>query len=103
MFSFGFLFICFKSVPRGINTANLEGLKGPDNEVKTFKDCCSTQTCRILRSMPWYIQFSVKPYLPSVPQNVNPRDGVAFGADLFGGVSKEKSFVSCYTFFLFIL
>lgn len=53
--------------------------------------------------MPWYIQLSVKPYLPSVPQNVNPRDGVAFGADLFDGVSKKKSFVSCYTFFFIIL
>lgn len=39
--------------------------------------------------MPQYIQFLVKPYLPSVPQNVNPRDGVAF-SDLFGDVSKEK-------------
>lgn len=31
-----------------------------------------------------------------MPQNVNPRDGVAFGANLFGVASKEKSFVNCY-------
>lgn len=31
-----------------------------------------------------------------MPQNVNPRDGVAFVADLFGVISKEKCFVSCY-------
>lgn len=92
-FSFGVL--GFKSVPIGINTANLEGLKGLHNEVRTSNDCSNTQPCCIL-STPQYIQFSVKPYLPSVPQNVNPRDGVAFGADLFDGVSKEKSFVNCY-------
>lgn len=43
-----------------------------------------------------YIQFSMKPYLPGVPQNVNPRDGAGFGASLFGVASKEKSFVNCY-------
>ena len=31
-----------------------------------------------------------------MPQNVNPRDGVTFGADVVDRVSKEKSFVNCY-------
>lgn len=38
----------------------------------------------------------MKPYLPGVPQNVNPRDGAGFGASLFGVASKGKSFVNCY-------
>lgn len=64
-------------------------------KLEVLKDCYNTQPCCMLRRMPQCMQFSVKPYLPGVPQNVNPRDGVAFGSNLFGVASKEKSFVNC--------
>lgn len=84
------------------NTANLEGLKGLDNDTRTFKDCCNTQPYCSLRSKPQYIKFSVKPYLPSVLQDVNPSNGVSFCAGLFGRESKERSFVNCYPHSLFV-